>query len=162
MYYIDHKILVLIIRASQLIRLICFPYSSASGNRGTAVLLLVSNIPVVLVHKILFSGPDMMANIGKMLFINFIGTEPKSLLKVVVIDFITIFLQAVILQIRWNPVAIRIISALPVPISDDFIPIAEDPSVTRAPSESPSPPPQQQNSRTHSVTDDNPSNNIIT
>lgn len=81
-------------------------------------MLLVSNIPFVLEQKALFSGPDMISNIGEMLSINLIGTEPKIHFLSVVIDFITIFLQAVIFHISGNPVAIRNISALTAPIYD--------------------------------------------
>lgn len=165
MYYIDHKLLVLIIRGAQLIRvsiiseyrndnsnsyirrriltflytlmnlilkqLFYFPYSTPNAQRGTVILLLVSNIPVLLIHKFFFTGPNISQNLGDMLFINFIGEEPKSLFKVLFVDFITIILQALILQCRWDPSSIYLLSALPVPASAELIPIDEDPNIAR-------------------------------
>lgn len=67
-----------------------------------------------------------------MLFINFIGNEPKSLWKVLFVDFITIVLQALILQYRWDPAAFPLLSALPVPMSDPLVRISEDPNLSRS------------------------------
>lgn len=166
-YYIDHKLLVLIIRATQLFRvsfhhhhhnfqlfpffipenkqtkltvhlsffylslskLLWFPHSVSTTQRGTAVLLLVSNIPILLIHKLLFSGPNISRNLGEMLFINFIGTEPKSLFKVLFVDVVTMTIQAILLQCRWDPVSIRILSDFPVPASEPLIPLEDDPFV---------------------------------
>lgn len=64
-----------------------------------------------------------------MLFINFIGPEPKSLLNVVIVDIIIILLETTVLQCRWDSSALRTITALPVPISDPLIPVDDDPIV---------------------------------
>lgn len=63
-----------------------------------------------------------------MLFINFIGPEPKSLINVLIADFIIIILETTFLQCRWDS-SFRIITALPVPISDPLIPVDDDPIV---------------------------------
>ncbi|CAN8075298.1 unnamed protein product [Agarophyton chilense] len=50
MYYLDHTLLVFLIRASQLIRLLYFPCENPHSQRGTAFLLLLSNLPVLAIH----------------------------------------------------------------------------------------------------------------
>lgn len=66
-----------------------------------------------------------------MLFINFIGPEPKTLTKVLVVDLITIVLQAFILQCRWDPYSIHLISAFPLPVADTLIAVDDDPFLSR-------------------------------
>ncbi|PXF49549.1 hypothetical protein BWQ96_00619 [Gracilariopsis chorda] len=85
MYYLDHTLLVFLIRASQLIRLLYFPFENQANQRGTAVLLLLSNLPVLAIHKMIFMS-SQRKHFGQMLFINFIGPEPKSLAKTLYID----------------------------------------------------------------------------
>lgn len=88
------------------------------------MLLLVSNLPVLLIHKMLFSGSGIASNIGNMLFINFIGPEPKSLAKVLAADVIIMTLQAMLLQSKWewegNVLYFHLVSVLPVPISESL------------------------------------------
>lgn len=112
-------------------QLLYFPYSTPSAQRGTAVLLLMSNVLVLLIHKLLFTGQNKSEDPDEMLFINFIGIEPKNLIKVVLVDFITITLQVVILQCKGDPTSIRFLSALPVPASIDLVHIDEDPNISR-------------------------------
>lgn len=88
-------------------------------------MLLLSNLPVLAIHKMMFIASDR--SFGEMLFINFIGPEPKSLFKTLYIDFITIVLQTILLQCKWDILALRIISALPVPACQPLVPISEDP-----------------------------------
>lgn len=80
----------------------------------------------------LFTGPDIKGNIGEMLFINFIGPEPKSLAKILTVDLITISLEAILLQSKWEleSFGLHILSALPVPISEPLmrLPAAEESS----------------------------------
>lgn len=88
------------------------------------MLLLVSNLPVLLIHKMLFSGPGITNNIGDMLFINFIGPEPKSLTKILAVDVVIMTLQAMLLQSKWewesSFLNLQLVSALPVPISESL------------------------------------------
>lgn len=112
-------------------QLFYFPHPTPNSQRGTALLLLVSNIPVLLIHIAVFSSRDFSRHLGEMLFINFIGLEPKSLFKVLSVDFVTIILQGLILQCRWDPSSIYLLSALPVPTSVELLPIEEDPNITR-------------------------------
>lgn len=88
------------------------------------MLLLVSNLPVLLIHKMLFSGPGIATNIGAMLFINFIGPEPKSLTKILAVDVVIMTLQAMLLQSKWewegNFLNLQLVSVLPVPISESL------------------------------------------
>lgn len=67
-----------------------------------------------------------------MLFINFIGPEPKSLAKTLYIDVVTIILQTLLLQCKWNVLSFRILSALPVPASEPLVPVLQDPQIDNA------------------------------
>eukprot|EP00177_Eucheuma_denticulatum_P001690 GFKZ01003039.1.p2 GENE.GFKZ01003039.1~~GFKZ01003039.1.p2 ORF type:complete len:119 (+),score=17.44 GFKZ01003039.1:666-1022(+) len=86
------------------------------------MLLIVSNIPVLFIHKMLFSGPNVDQKIGQMLFINFIGPEPKSLAKILAVDILIMALQAMLLQCKWDlePRVFSLLSALPVPVSENL------------------------------------------
>lgn len=168
MYYIDHKLIVLIIRSCQVIgvcmqtenelntagngrgktseltvfalfsyptsQLFYFPFASPASHRGSAVFLLITNFPVLLIHEMLFTGKGASGNIGEMLFINFIGPEPKSLAKTLTVDCIIITLQVMLLQCKWDleNLGLYILSALPVPISDTLVPVqsTDEPSDT--------------------------------
>lgn len=80
-------------------------------------------------HIFLFSSLNTEDSVGDMLFINFIGPEPKSLLNVVIVDIIIVVLETTILQCRWDSSSLRIISALPVPPSDPLIRVDDDPII---------------------------------
>lgn len=103
-----------------LVKLLYFPYVSLSGQRGTALLLIISNIAVVLIHGIMFIRGE---GVGTMLFINFIGPEPKSVAKIVFLDILIILLQAMLLQCKWEGTDIRLVSIAPVPLSRSVPPI---------------------------------------
>lgn len=85
------------------------------------MLLLISNIPIILIHNLIFSSRH--ETMSEMLFINFIGPEPKSLTKVLTVDVIVMLLQAVLLQCKWDATSFRALSALPVPASDSLEPL---------------------------------------
>lgn len=84
---------------------------------------------MVVIHKVIFSGPNIARNVGDMLFINFIGPEPKNLFNVMMVDIITVFLEAVLLQCRWDSSTLRIITALPLPVAETLIPVEDDPII---------------------------------
>lgn len=104
------------------IQLMLFPHSSQASQRATAFLLLLSNVPVLLVHKMLFTGSNVESNIGHMLFINFVGSEPKSLLKTLSVDAIIVISQALLLQCKCDLEAqsFHLLTALPVPNSENL------------------------------------------
>lgn len=92
MYYCDARVLVLIIRSSQIVRLLYFAHETPNAQRSSAMLLFLSNVPVFLIHvAILAEG-----KVGAPLMINFIGTEPNALVKLFYIDCVTILLQAIL------------------------------------------------------------------
>lgn len=68
------------------------------------------------------SGPSENVNIGDMLFINFIGPEPKGLNKTLATDAVIMVLQAMLLQSKWewegNFDSFPFVSVLPVPATD--------------------------------------------
>lgn len=70
----------------------------------------------------LFTGPDVESNIGHMLFINFVGPEPKSLAKVLSVDAIIVTSQALLLQCKsdWGTQSFHLLTALPIPISENL------------------------------------------
>jgi len=76
---------------------------------------------VILIHKLLFTGPNIAENIGQMLFINFIGPEPKSLAKVLYVDVVIMVFQAILLQCKWDSTGLHVLSALPVPIGESLV-----------------------------------------
>lgn len=95
MYYIDHRLIVLFIRMSQIVRLLYFPYESRASQRSTSLLLFMSNVPVLLIHGAVFAE----GKVGDMLLINFIGPEPHVLAKLFYVDTVTIFLQSVLASV---------------------------------------------------------------
>lgn len=108
LYYCDARLLVLFIRSSQILRLLYFPYETPAAQRSTALLLLMSNIPVLLIHAaIIVDG-----NVGDMLLINFIGPEPHPLAKLFYVDFVTMALQATLASVSGGDQ--MIVSSLPV------------------------------------------------
>lgn len=110
-YYLDHTFLVFVIRASQLLYL---PYAHSSMQSRTTMSLILSSMLVLTIHNFLFVDGKP---IGQMLFINFIGPEPKSFTKLIAIDVLVILLQAMLLQVKWDGASLKPISILPLPIS---------------------------------------------
>lgn len=125
-YYLDHTLFILVIRAAQVVRLL-FPYPNHASHQVTAVLLVCSTIPVLLVHAMLLTSA---ASIGDMLFINFIGPEPKPLSKIFAVDLIILCLQATLLQCKSDTVPLSPLTVLPVPITDPLQPPESPPAPT--------------------------------
>jgi hypothetical protein len=94
-YYCDARLLVLFIRASQILRLLYFPYEPPRAQRATALLLLLSNVPVVLIHAAIAAD----GRPGEMLLINFVAAEPHPLPKMFYVDAVTVLLQAVLASV---------------------------------------------------------------
>ena len=113
-YYLDHTLLVFVIRTSQLLYL---PYAHESSQKRTTMSILVTSLLVLVIHNVLFGDPSQ---INEMLFINFIGPEPKSLVKLIAVDILVILLQAMLLQVRWESAVLKPISILPVPVSQSL------------------------------------------
>lgn len=70
----------------------------------------MSNVPVVLIHATMFAR-----DIGAMLFINFIGPEPKSLAKILYVDALIMVLQSILLQCKWDTTDLQLLSSPPMP-----------------------------------------------
>lgn len=103
---------------------------TADSKGGTALILFISNLSVVLIHSILMGGPSAEVDIGDMLFINFIGPEPKSLNKTLSTDAVIMTLQAMLLQSKWEWEgtfnSFPLVSVMPVPVTDS-VPETEPP-----------------------------------
>lgn len=113
MYYVDHKLIVLFIRATQVVKLLYYPFASEGTQRSTSVLIVLTNIMVVLIHVAMLLQNEQLA---RMLFINFIGPEPKAAYKVVFLDSLIITLQALLLQCRAEPSDRMLLTRLPFPV----------------------------------------------
>jgi hypothetical protein len=95
LYYCDARLLVLFIRSTQILRLLYFPYESPPAQRSTSLLLVMSNIPVLLIHGAIIAD----GRVGDMLLINFIGPEPHPLPKLFYVDAVTMVLQAALASV---------------------------------------------------------------
>lgn len=100
-------------------QLLYFPYATAAAQHGTVLLLLVSNIPVLILHHVNFSY-SKEPPVGDMLFINFIGPEPRGFAKIVTVDSIIVILEALLLQCKWPSLTFRLLSVLPLPASEQL------------------------------------------
>ena len=58
--------------------------------------------------------------VGDMLFINFIGPEPRGFAKIVTVDSIILILEALLLQCKWPSLTFRLLSVLPLPASEQL------------------------------------------
>lgn len=93
-------------------QLLYYPYASEQAQRGTALLVLVSNVAVLFIHaSMMATGEDY----GRMLFINFIGPEPKSALKIVFLDILIILVQSILMQCRLESSERLFLTKAPVP-----------------------------------------------
>lgn len=89
-----------------------FPRENAIAQRGTASLILLSNLPVLLMHFIIFER----GSTSEMLIINFLATEPKSLSKILYLDILTILLQVLLIQFVWEEFPLKVLSSGPKPV----------------------------------------------
>jgi Fungal domain of unknown function (DUF1746) len=118
MYYMDNRLIVLVIRIAQIFRLLYFPHEPAEMQRITSGLLVMSNLAVALIHgAILAEGTA-----GEMLLINFIGPEPNALAKLFYVDFVIVLLQCALTSIGGSVPGI--VTGLPVACATP-----EDPTV---------------------------------
>jgi hypothetical protein len=108
MYYMDNRLIVLVIRIAQIFRLLYFPHEPSEMQRITSALLVMSNLAVALIHgAILAEGTA-----GEMLLINFIGPEPNALAKLFYVDFVIVLLQCALTSIGGSVPGI--VTGLPV------------------------------------------------
>lgn len=101
-----------------------------------------------IIHIFLFSASDVKMRVGDMLFINFIGPEPKSFIKGMAVDVLIIMHQVLLLQCKCEnpPQDFQFLSNLPIPVTPTPTPTpyssvdrltavieADDPSDTGSP-----------------------------
>ncbi len=96
-----------------LVKLLYYPFASEATQRSTSVLVVLTNIMVVLIHIAMVLQNEQPV---RMLFINFIGPEPKAAYKVVFLDSLIITLQALLLQCRAEASDRILLTRLPVPV----------------------------------------------
>ncbi len=94
-------------------QLLYYPYASESAQRGTALLVLISNVAVLFIHAAMIAQNEAP---GRMLFINFIGPEPKSTAKIVFLDILIILIQSILMQCRLDPAERVFLTTAPVPV----------------------------------------------
>jgi hypothetical protein len=95
MYYMDYRLIVLVIRIAQIFRLLYFPHEPPEMQRVTSALLVMSNLAVALIHGAIVAE----GTAGEMLLINFIGPEPNALAKLFYVDFVIVLLQCALTSV---------------------------------------------------------------
>lgn len=93
-------------------QLLYLPYASDVTLRSTSLLVWLSNLAVVFIHGAMVLQHESP---GRMLFINFIGPEPKSPFKIIFLDALIIILEVLIVQCRLDSADRMILTMAPVP-----------------------------------------------
>lgn len=96
------------------IQLLQFPYASDASQWSTGLLVGFSNVIVVLIHVAVLLQNESS---GRMLFLNFIGEEPKSALKTFSLDTLIFGLEILMLRCRLVPDQIQLRPATPTSTS---------------------------------------------
>jgi hypothetical protein len=122
MYYMDYRLVVLVIRIAQIFRLLYFPHEPPEMQRVTSALLVMSNLAVALIHGAIIAE----GTAGEMLLINFIGPEPNALAKLFYVDFVIVLLQCALTSVSGAlpGIVTTIPAALPRP--DDAASVLSD------------------------------------
>lgn len=79
--------------------------------------MFLSNVAVVMIHTISVMNNEPP---GRMLFINFIGVEPKSVFKVFFLDTLIILLELLLLQCRAERSECMFLTSSPMPVTSAF------------------------------------------
>lgn len=89
-----------------------FPIGDPQAERNTASLVLLSNIPVLLLHFVIYEK----GKTDEMVIINFLAAEPKNLGKILYVDLLVLILQIMLIQFMWSDCFVKVVEPEPRPV----------------------------------------------